>query len=439
MSGTRVRMRDEGDIDEDDAAPPAAQGTHAGLGDMAEPVDGRPPPPARQQTREQGPPLEVVEVGEDGRPVDARYRETTDDTVPPAQDQRLHDDRQETFVEQGERQGRRPRESTPQRTRRLREARDRAFQENNQLRQQLADQEARLAELQQQVGGIEPRLAEFDRGRAQQQLGDLDRQIAEQKNFARIARDRIAEASNAGDGKALAEALEARDEALIATNQIQVRRNMLASGNPFGDVDQRQPARHQQHQPPPQQQAIQPQPMLRAVRERISEFTEDHPWYQLVPRRMPDGSVQNVPADLESKIMWTIDNEVANEGFDPSTDDYWDEIRERGRQFLPHRFGAQTQRQLAPRQNGNGNGRYEEPMPRAQQRQPEARGPRVGGGSDRAPGPRANQVYISPGRKEALIAAGALGRDGRTIENRTLYDKYVSGYAKYDRENAVTA
>jgi hypothetical protein len=432
MSGTRVRMRDEGDIDEDDAAPPpGTQATHAGLGDMAEPVDGRPPPPARQQSREQAPPLEVVEVGEDGQPVDPRYREAAEETQPPPQDRRLHEETQETYVDQ-QRRERRPHETTAQKTRRIREARDRTLQDNARLRQQVAEQEARLAELQHQVGGIEPRLAEFDRGRAQQQLGDLDRQIAEQQNFAKIARTRISEAVTAGDGNAIAEALEARDQALMAANQLQVRRNMLASGNPFGEADARQAARHQQSQPAPIQQPI--PPPSRAVRERISEFAEDHPWYQLTPRRMPDGSVQNVPADLESKIMWTIDNEIANEGFDPATDDYWDEIRERGRQYLPHRFGGQPQRQAATRQNGNG--RYEDTMPRAQPRQPEARGPRVAGGSDRAPGPRANQVYISPGRKEALIAAGALGRDGRTVENRPLYDKYVSGYAKYDRDNA---
>lgn len=51
-------------------------------------------------------------------------------------------------------------------------------------------------------------------------------------------------------------------------------------------------------------------------------------WYD------PSGS------NRESKIVLTIDADLYNEGYDPETKEYWDELEDRCKEHLPHRFKA---------------------------------------------------------------------------------------------------
>lgn len=52
--------------------------------------------------------------------------------------------------------------------------------------------------------------------------------------------------------------------------------------------------------------------------------------------------------DEDSKIAKEIDNEVAEDGFDPNTKEYWDEVKKRLRKEIPHVFG-ETRQQTKPR------------------------------------------------------------------------------------------
>lgn len=70
-------------------------------------------------------------------------------------------------------------------------------------------------------------------------------------------------------------------------------------------------------------------PLPAAAQQRAAAFVDRHKgWYN------PAGN------NVESKIIMAIDQDVSNEGFDPTTDDYWDEIEARAKNFLPHRINS---------------------------------------------------------------------------------------------------
>jgi hypothetical protein len=99
---------------------------------------------------------------------------------------------------------------------------------------------------------------------------------------------------------------------------------------------------------------------------------------------------------------------LAKEGFNPQTEEYWEELRRRASKRLPERFEGE-----APR--------------REPKREPRG-GPAVGSGREHAPATTRREIYISPERKQALIEAGVW-------DDPVLRNKYVQRYAEYDRQN----
>ena len=77
-------------------------------------------------------------------------------------------------------------------------------------------------------------------------------------------------------------------------------------------------------------------------------------------------------------------------------------------------------------------------MSRQQQQAPQRRGPMVAGGGQGSPPAQTNRVMITPARKQAMIEIGAISPDG-SISDRGRYNRLISGYAKFDRENTAAA
>ena len=389
--------------------PAAPDNGMAGLSDLPRGTDSRPAP-----RRDTEPQFEVVETDSEFRPIDDRGGSGRDEG------QATHGDREDFLAEDtgdGTLLGNRwrGRETTAQRNKRQRQARERSQAENARLK-------AEVDSLRARVEGFEPRLSEFDASRVQQQLSDFDRQIQEQAQAAQVARARISEAMIAQDGEALGKALDARDAAIMAGNQLQVRKNLLATGNPMGDARAAPPQpRHQV-----EQQTSAPARLPTEVRQRVDEFAETHPWY--TPN---DTGLDNQPRDMDTRITLQIDSAVAADGFDPRTQDYWDEVEDRMRRYLPHRF----ERQAGARPAAQGR---QQNAPQQRMAPPEQRGPRIGGGSDRAPTQNNdNRVYLSPERKSALQLAGVLDRDGRTVLDPGKFARTMKSYQEYDRANGV--
>jgi hypothetical protein len=99
---------------------------------------------------------------------------------------------------------------------------------------------------------------------------------------------------------------------------------------------------------------------------------------------------------------------LAKDGFNPQTEDYWNELRKRTARRLPEKFKNQRQ-------------------PSREERTPRG-GPAVGSGREHAPTSTRKEIYLSPERKQALIDAGVW-------DDPVLRMKYAKRYSEYDRNN----
>jgi hypothetical protein len=122
----------------------------------------------------------------------------------------------------------------------------------------------------------------------------------------------------------------------------------------------------------------------------------DNSWYN------PKGS------DEESKIVQAIDQSLMNEGFNPKTEQYWQELDKRVARRLPERKQFDDE----PKKQGR-------------------KGPMIGGSREHAPASTRREVYVSPERKDAMIQAGVW-------DDPVLRQRYLKQYAKWDRDNQST-
>lgn len=90
--------------------------------------------------------------------------------------------------------------------------------------------------------------------------------------------------------------------------------------------------------------------------------------------------------DDDALVVRTIDDKLTAEGWDPRTDEYWEELDARASKYLPHRYGKnETVSQPAPKRKGP---------------------PVAGSGRENAPVSTRREVYISPERRQAMEEAG---------------------------------
>ena len=206
-------------------------------------------------------------------------------------------------------------------------------------------------------------------------LSAFDTEISKASNEAEMAERVIAKAVAAGNGEDVTQAMRYRDQALARLQQLNFQKNQAA------------------------QQRPQPQQIDDMTLRHAQDFIKENPWYDANGR------------DEESAIVIAVDQALTREGFDPRSQDYWDELRRRAAKRLPERFGAKkdSDERTSARREPRG-------------------GPAVGSGREHAPASTRREVYISPERKQALIEAGVW-------DDPVLRAKYVKRYAEYDRNN----
>jgi hypothetical protein len=227
--------------------------------------------------------------------------------------------------------------------------------------------------LRQRNDELERRMMALESNTQKMSMGDIDRQIQEAVNEADTAERIIAKAVEAGNGEDVAKALKYRDQAIAKANQLHMAK---------------------QHQQGQQRQ----QPSLdKALEHFASEFMETNSWYD------PQGR------DEDSAIVLAIDGKLAQEGYDPRTEEYWDELQTRIEKRLPEKFERQA-KNAQPQRKPTG-------------------GPAIGSGREHAPSSTRKEIYISPARKEAMQEAGVW-------DDPVLRSRYIKRYAEYDKANA---
>jgi hypothetical protein len=308
----------------------------------------------------------AVEIPE-GQVDDDEHDEGDDDGE--QQDERLAGDQEDPEDKKDRR-----RSENKTRRQRQKEARDRSDRELNFLRTRNADLEQRFSKFEQ----------ETDARIAGSEIHSIDQGISKARADLALANQVIEQAVAANDGKNLAEALDHRDTIRDNMRDLEQAKNYLS-----------QPARRPQVEP----KDLDPRHVAHA-----QQFMIDNDWWDPAGR------------DQDSAKVLQIDRSLVQEGFDPTTKDYWDELRARSADALPSRYDSRSGNRGGEGAGDQSNG----------QGKPRNRGPQFRTGGRERP-LRKNEVYISPDRKEAMIEAGVW-------DDPVLRNKYLKSYATYDKE-----
>lgn len=265
--------------------------------------------------------------------------------------------------------------------------RQRQRQRIDTLERQLANSIASNQELAQRIGQLEgtnqhTQLASF---------AQAERNAAEAVQGLQAI---IADASSKGDGARVAEATVALQTLLLE------QRDLVVSKQQF-EQSLRQP---RQQKP----QAVDPETMRHA-----QAFMSRNSWYK--GPRAPD---------RDSRIMAMLDQELFNEGWNPSQASYWTELETRAKGYLSHRFnGRQTDGgQMQDQNNDQGHN--------AGQGTRRPKSPIAGGGTNRSNGGGNQQtVTMNEARVRAMKEAGIWDDPKRRA-------KVIAQYQKIDQGNS---
>ena len=168
------------------------------------------------------------------------------------------------------------------------------------------EKDHRLVMLQKQNQDLMERLSAVERKTHSADIARIDKAIEDQELRLKYARMKIAEATSAGDGEAVAKAQEMWYE---SRQQIESLKNF------------------KQTAATPRQQNNIPDPRLQ---QNAAEWMDRNKWYK------PDAK------DLDSKIAKQVDEALMGEGWDPTSEEYWEELDNRLQQYLPHRYNRRA-------------------------------------------------------------------------------------------------
>ena len=166
------------------------------------------------------------------------------------------------------------------------------------------EKDVKLTLLERQNQQLLERLSVLERKSHGSDLARLDKAIEDQDNRILFAKQKIAEATSTGNGELLTSAQEMWFEA---------RRQAEALAN----LKKRAVA-------PQNQRTIQaPDPQLQR---HANNWMANNPWYD------PNGK------DPDSRRALNEDAILAEEGYDPKTAEYWEELDRRLQRVVPHRY-----------------------------------------------------------------------------------------------------
>lgn len=241
--------------------------------------------------------------------------------------------------------------------------------ESNHLIQSLKRQNEQMAE----------RLAVLEKRTAGSDLARLDKAIEDGHLRLQYAKLKIKEAAEMADGASLAEANEAWYEARRQVEALEALKKKA--------VENDSTAKHSVPKAP--------DPLLKR---HANNWMARNNWYD------PQGG------DMDSEVATKVDESLMKEGWDPTTEEYWDELDRRLTKYLPHRY----------------NGRNDESNSRSSDRRP--RTVVTGSGREQATSAKPGEFRLSPERVRAIKEAGKW-------DNIAERNRMIKKYAEYDRAN----
>jgi hypothetical protein len=225
-----------------------------------------------------------------------------------------------------------------------------------------AEEKIRL--LEQQNAEMLRRLASVEGHALNSNAQTLEERLAKAQRDVQQAEHFIAKATEAGNGDDVVAAMRIRDQAMAETNQLQQARYQFEEARKQSATPQVDPA----------------------VVNYAKEWMQANSWYD------PSGR------DRDSALTKAIDHEIVQEGYNPATREYWEELTARVAEAL-----GETS-----------------PAPK-----PKRRGPPTGNTREHAPVSTKREIYVTPERKQAMIEAGVW-------DDATLRQRYLKAYQSYD-------
>jgi len=200
----------------------------------------------------------------------------------------------------------------------------------------------------------------------------IDSQLQRTMQDIRQAESIMARATEAGNGDDVVAAMRIRDEAMSRAQQLQYHKEQVSQVR---------------------EQASRPQSDPRVVN-YAQEWMQANTWYN------PQGS------DDDSAVVNAIDVSMTNQGFDPTSRQYWEELT----------------RRVASRVGDDDGG--------ARGASTRRRAPPQGGTREYAPTSTRKEIYVTPERKAAMIEAGVW--DDPVARTRML-----KAYQAYDKNGSA--
>ena len=167
------------------------------------------------------------------------------------------------------------------------------------------EKDQRLQLLQRQNQELMERLSVVERRTHGSEVARINEQLKEQEAKILFAKNKIKEATETGNGDLLTSAQEMWYEAKR-------------------DYEALDAVRKQAVTPRQQPQTVQaPDPMVQLL---AANWMKGKSWYKA------NGN------DMDSQIVQRLDQALFEEGWNPSTEDYWEELDNRLQRYLPHRY-----------------------------------------------------------------------------------------------------
>jgi len=227
--------------------------------------------------------------------------------------------------------------------------------------------ERKIEMLERQNAEVLARLSNIEGHTQNASAQTLQQRIAQKQAEIRQAEMIIAKATEAGNGEDVVAAMRIRDQATGEAQQL------LTVAQQFEAQ---------------RQQAAQPRVDPNVV-SYAKQWMEANPWYD------PQGR------DRDSALTKAIDNELASEGFDPKSREYWEELTAR----VADAIGENES-------------------------QPKRKAPPTGRTREHAPVSTKKEIYVTPERKQAMIEAGVWDDPVQRQRLLKAYQAYDNGSAR---------
>jgi hypothetical protein len=219
-------------------------------------------------------------------------------------------------------------------------------------------------------------LAQVENAAVGFQFAQIDRLLEDESTRVEYAKMKATQAAQAGNVAEQMEYMEQFHNAKTKLAQVQLlkQRQLEEAKQPRNNV---------------------PSPATEVVQENATQWLHSNRWYD------PSGK------DTDSRIAKVVDNALASEGWDPADPEYWDELDNRLKERLPHRYTGKTGGDRN-RRSGTSSGRTD-----------------VSGSAVK------NTFTLSRDRVQALKDAGMWDDPSKRA-------KAIRSYADFDRKNRVT-